>query len=158
LPRSSLCCSHLWLQRGVTGAASKAETRGAHPVVTEDSARKLLLVSTNVLISLGPASTRTEKLVDASVFTAMPQGPVFISTERGPTLRRLIFYQPSKILGCPRQVRQIKPLPSSSPLWTTDGKPHHPPRIARSRPQTSGSSAEPFSSTEAAPGRFHRAF
>lgn len=105
-------------------------------MLTEDTARELL-GSTNVLISLVPASARTDKLFNNSVFAAMPQGSVFINAGRGSTVDEtdLISALQKKQLGAAAiDVAQNEPLPSTSPLWTTENL-IITPHVAGIRPQ-----------------------
>ncbi|WP_142060115.1 NAD(P)-dependent oxidoreductase [Pseudarthrobacter sp. B4EP4b] len=120
----------------VTGVASTAGSRAGYPVVTEDTARELL-GSTNVLISLVPASAGTDRLFNSSVFAALPQGSVFINVGRGSTVDEaaLISALEKKQLRCAAiDVAQSEPLPSTSPLWRLKNL-IITPHIAGNRPQ-----------------------
>lgn len=120
----------------VTGVASTAGRRSGYPVMTEDAAREQL-GSANVLISLVPASVRTDKLFNNSVFAAMPQGSVFINAGRGSTVDEadlISALEKKQLRAAAIDVAQNEPLPSASPLWTTENL-IITPHVAGNRPQ-----------------------
>ncbi|MUU69771.1 NAD(P)-dependent oxidoreductase [Pseudarthrobacter sp. GA104] len=120
----------------VTGVASTAGNRAGYPVVTEDTAREML-ASTNVLISLVPATARTDKLFNNSVFAAMPPGSVFINTGRGSTVDEadlISAIEKNHLRVAAIDVAQSEPLPSTSPLWRTENL-IITPHVSGNRPQ-----------------------
>ncbi len=105
----------------VTGVASTAGTRNGYSVV---STKQLpaQLGTTDVLISLLPASPQTTNAFDASLIAAMKPTALFVNVGRGATVNEkdlMDALRSGRLRGAAIDVMHEEPLPSSSPLWTT---------------------------------------
>lgn len=121
----------------VTGVASTSGERNGYAVVTDKQARELLTV-TDIVISLLPASAGTENLFNSDFFTQMRKGSVFVNVGRGSTVDEsdLISALKDETLRVAAiDVAKDEPLPSTSPLWTTDNL-IITPHVAGNRPQS----------------------
>jgi phosphoglycerate dehydrogenase-like enzyme len=124
------------LGASVTGVASSAGERSGYPVVAEETARDLL-GATDVLISLVPASPRTDKIFNSDLFARLARGSVFVNVGRGSTVDEAALIaalesQHLRVAGI--DVAQSEPLPEESPLWTTENL-IITPHVAGNRPR-----------------------
>ncbi|MDJ0336054.1 NAD(P)-dependent oxidoreductase [Salinibacterium sp. G-O1] len=105
----------------VTGVASTAGTRHGYPVVSTEQL-PAQLATTDVLISLLPASPQTRNAFDASLISAMKPTALFVNVGRGATVNEtdlMDALRSGRLRAAAIDVMQEEPLPSSSPLWTT---------------------------------------
>ncbi|WP_344244426.1 NAD(P)-dependent oxidoreductase [Isoptericola hypogeus] len=120
----------------VTGVASSAGERYGFPVVAS-SAVDEILPTTDVLISLLPATDATRHALDARVLGLLPDHARFVNAGRGATVDEAALVaalQDGTIAGAALDVTETEPLPAQSPLWDA---PHLilTPHVAGGRPQ-----------------------
>lgn len=103
----------------VVGAARKAGNRSGFPVISMD----LLSASVpkaDLVISLLPYSTESEKFFDRTFFNSMKKSAIFINVGRGKTVDEsalLDALQSGTIRRAAIDVTYTEPLPQESPLW-----------------------------------------
>jgi phosphoglycerate dehydrogenase-like enzyme len=103
----------------VTGVARSAGERHGFPVRTPE-ALPTLLPTTDVLINILPATSSTEKIVDASVLAMLPGKAWFVNVGRGATVDEDALVEAlrsGRLAGAALDVFEAEPLPASSPLW-----------------------------------------
>ncbi|NNU27697.1 NAD(P)-dependent oxidoreductase [Isoptericola sediminis] len=120
----------------VTGVASSGGERYGRPVVGQDRLGELL-PTTDVLISLLPATAATHHALDASVLALLPARARFVNAGRGTTVDEAALAEALRsgsIAGAALDVTETEPLPADSALWDT---PHLilTPHVAGGRPQ-----------------------
>lgn len=118
----------------VTGVASSAGERYGFPVV--DSIDDVA-PTTDVLISLLPATEATHHALDARVLGLLPDHARFVNAGRGATVDEealVAALRDGTIAGAALDVTETEPLPEGSPLWDA---PHLilTPHVAGGRPQ-----------------------
>lgn len=118
----------------VTGVASSAGERYGYPVV--DSIDEVA-PTTDVLISLLPATEATHHALDARVLGLLPDHARFVNVGRGATVDEealVAALRDGTIAGAALDVTETEPLPEGSPLWDA---PHLilTPHVAGGRPQ-----------------------
>lgn len=118
----------------VTGVASSAGERYGFPVV--DSIDEVA-PTTDVLISLLPATDATHHALDARVLGLLPAHARFVNAGRGATVDEDALVgalRDGTIAGAALDVTETEPLPEDSPLWDA---PHLilTPHVAGGRPQ-----------------------
>jgi phosphoglycerate dehydrogenase-like enzyme len=103
----------------VTGAARTAGERdGFRVVASTDIADEL--TTTEVLISLLPATPATRHAIDARVLGLLPPGAWVVNVGRGSTLDEpalLEALRSDRLGGAALDVFETEPLPADSPLW-----------------------------------------
>ncbi|MGV8896236.1 MAG: NAD(P)-dependent oxidoreductase [Rhodoglobus sp.] len=105
----------------VTGVASTAGTRHGYPVVATEQL-PTQLASTDVLISLLPASPQTVNAFDATLISAMKPTALFVNVGRGATVDEIDLMdalRSGRLRAAAIDVMHEEPLPTSSPLWST---------------------------------------
>jgi phosphoglycerate dehydrogenase-like enzyme len=103
----------------VTGVARTAGTRHGVPVVTEAEFPRLL-PSTDVLISILPATPATRHAFSAEVAALLPPHAWFVNVGRGTTVDEaalLAAIRSGALAGAALDVTEVEPLPPTSPLW-----------------------------------------
>ncbi|MCA5893679.1 phosphoglycerate dehydrogenase [Isoptericola sp. NEAU-Y5] len=120
----------------VTGVASSAGERYGFPVVAASSIDEIL-PTTDVLISLLPATPDTRHVLDAPTLGLLPSHARFVNAGRGATVDEealVAALRDGTIAGAALDVTETEPLPTGSPLWEA---PHLilTPHVAGGRPQ-----------------------
>lgn len=103
----------------VTGVARSAGERAGFPVITADEL-PALLPTTDVLISILPASEDTRRVVNGEIFAALPPHAFVVNVGRGAVLDQdaLIGALTSgSIAGAALDVTDPEPLPADHSLW-----------------------------------------
>jgi phosphoglycerate dehydrogenase-like enzyme len=118
----------------VTGVASSAGERYGFPVV---ASIEEVAPTTDVLISLLPATGATHHALDARVLGLLPAHARFVNAGRGATVDEealVAALRDGTIAGAALDVTETEPLPEDSPLWDA---PHLvlTPHVAGGRPQ-----------------------
>ncbi len=123
----------------VTGVATTAGTRHGFPVVSTEQL-PAQLATTDVLISILPASPQTTNVFDASLISAMKPTALFVNVGRGTTVNEndlMDALHTGRLRAAAIDVMHEEPLPSSSPLWTTPNL-IITPHAAGNRPRGAG--------------------
>ncbi|CAM3381124.1 NAD(P)-dependent oxidoreductase [Isoptericola cucumis] len=120
----------------VTGVASSAGERYGFPVVASSQLDEIL-PTTDLLISLLPATPATTHSLDARVLGLLPRHARFVNAGRGATVDEgalVAALREGTIAGAALDVTETEPLPAGSPLWDA---PHLvlTPHVAGGRPQ-----------------------
>ncbi len=120
----------------VTGVASSAGERYGFPVVASSQLDEIL-PTTDVLISLLPATPETRHTLDARVLALLPDHARFVNAGRGATVDEdalVTALQDGTVAGAALDVTETEPLPPDSALWDA---PHLvlTPHVAGGRPQ-----------------------
>lgn len=118
----------------VTGVASSAGERYGFPVVASVDE---VLPTTDLLISLLPATEATHHALDARVLGLLPDHARFVNAGRGATVDEDALVEALRdgtLAGAALDVTETEPLPADSPLWEA---PHLilTPHVAGGRPQ-----------------------
>lgn len=103
----------------VTGVARHAGTRAGYPVITAD-ALPTYLPTTDVLVSILPASSSTQGIINRQVFHALPAHAWVINVGRGAVIDDsdlIDALEQGHIGGAGLDVFREEPLPPTSPLW-----------------------------------------
>lgn len=103
----------------VVGVASRAGQRAGYQVITPADV-PATLPGIDVLIGILPATPATRKVLDASVFAALPEHAWVVNVGRGTTLDEadlLAAIADGSIAGAALDVFETEPLPADSPLW-----------------------------------------
>lgn len=82
-----------------------------------------LLPRADIVISTVPLTPDTRQMLDASAFTAMKPGAIFINIGRGQTIDEsalIAALQSGHLAGAGLDVFETEPLPENSPLWDMD--------------------------------------
>ncbi|BDZ43113.1 phosphoglycerate dehydrogenase [Paraoerskovia sediminicola] len=120
----------------VTGVARTAGVRDGVRVVSEDGLAEVL-PTTDVLVSLLPATPSTRHSLDASVLERLPDHAVVVNAGRGATLDEAALVEAltaGTIGASALDVTETEPLPASSPLWDAP-RTIITPHVAGGRPQ-----------------------
>ncbi len=123
----------------VTGVASTAGTRHGYAVVSTEQL-PAQLATTDVLISLLPASPQTVNTFDSTLISAMKPTALFVNVGRGATVNEpdlMDALRSGRLRAAAIDVMHEEPLPSSSPLWTTPNL-IVTPHAAGNRPRGAG--------------------
>lgn len=128
------------LGASVTGVANSAGERYGFPVVATPALPDVLK-TTDVLISILPATPATENSLNADILAALPRTAVFVNVGRGATVDEdalQVALAEGRLRAAALDVTKTEPLPSHSPLWATPNL-IITPHVAGNRPK--GSSA-----------------
>jgi phosphoglycerate dehydrogenase-like enzyme len=120
----------------VTGVAHTPGTRAGHPVVGPSQLPELLPTA-DWLISLLPATTETQGIIDAGIFSMLPRHARFVNVGRGATVDQpalIAALESGAIMGAAIDVTDPEPLPADSPLWQAPNL-VITPHIAGNRPR-----------------------
>jgi len=125
----------------VIGIARHAGERAGYRVVTP-SDLPALLPTTDVLVDILPGTAKTDGVVGAEVFAALPEHAWFVNVGRGVTVDEdalLEALSSGAIGGAALDVFRTEPLPAESPLWrapnviltphSAGGRPQEPGRL-----------------------------
>lgn len=120
----------------VTGVANSAGERYGFPVVaTADLPR--VLATTDVLISILPATPETENSLDKDILEALPDTAVFVNVGRGATVDEdalLAALRDGRLRAAALDVTKSEPLPAESGLWSAPNL-IITPHVAGNRPK-----------------------
>ncbi|GAB4083517.1 phosphoglycerate dehydrogenase [Myceligenerans cantabricum] len=103
----------------VTGVAGSAGVRAGFDVVGPDGLAGLL-PTTDVLVSLLPATPGTRHALDAGVLARLPAHARFVNAGRGATVDEAALIdalRSGRLAGAALDVMETEPLPAGSPLW-----------------------------------------
>lgn len=117
---SALAPLYKALGASVTGIANSSGERHGFPVVSGDEVAGVL-ADTDLLVNILPALPETSKLIDGSVFEALPDHAWFVNVGRGATVDEAALDQAlrsGQIGGAALDVFAREPLPTESPLWS----------------------------------------
>jgi phosphoglycerate dehydrogenase-like enzyme len=120
----------------VTGVASSDGERYGHPVVAASRLDEVL-PTTDVLISLLPATPATYHALDAATLALLPAHARFVNAGRGATVDEealVAALRAGTLAGAALDVTETEPLPADSPLWDAPGL-ILTPHVAGGRPQ-----------------------
>lgn len=122
----------------VTGVAHSKGERYGFPVVSTDDLTEVLR-TTNVLISILPATAETADALDAQVLAGLPASAVFVNVGRGATVDEdalLAALQEGRLRAAALDVTKEEPLPEDSALWNAPNL-IITPHVAGNRPKGS---------------------
>ena len=112
------------LDVSVFGAGSRAREGDADFGTVIDSADlSSHLAGVDWVIDIAPLTDKTEKLIDAQVFSAMDSDAFFINAGRGATVDTAALVtalESGQIAGAGLDVFDEEPLPAGHPLWRAD--------------------------------------
>jgi phosphoglycerate dehydrogenase-like enzyme len=120
----------------VTGIASTTGERHGYPVVASSSLDDVL-PTTDVLVSLLPATPATRHALDARVLALLPTHARFVNVGRGATVDEAALddaLRAGTLAGAALDVTETEPLPADSPLWDAPNL-ILTPHVAGGRPQ-----------------------
>jgi phosphoglycerate dehydrogenase-like enzyme len=120
----------------VTGIASTTGERNGYQVVASSSLDEVL-PTTDVLISLLPATPATRQALDAHVLSLLPPHARFVNVGRGATVDEAALLEALRtgaLAGAAIDVTETEPLPADSPLWDAPNL-ILTPHVAGGRPQ-----------------------
>ncbi len=120
----------------VTGVASSAGERYGYPVVARESLPEIL-PTTDILISLLPATPETHHVLDAALLAQLPPHARFVNVGRGATVDEealVAALREGSLAGAALDVTETEPLPADSPLWDAPNL-ILTPHVAGGRPQ-----------------------
>ncbi|ROS73577.1 NAD(P)-dependent oxidoreductase [Cellulomonas sp. PhB143] len=123
----------------VTGVARTAGVRDGVRVVTEEdlSGDAGVLATTDVLVSLLPATPATHHAIDAERLAALPDHALVVNVGRGSALDEdalVAALREGRLGGAALDVTEKEPLPADSPLWDAP-RTTLTPHVAGGRPQ-----------------------
>ena len=122
----------------VTGVASSKGERYGFPVVAADGFPEVLR-STDVLISILPATPETTDALNDEVLRQLPASAVFVNVGRGATVDEgalLAALREGRLRAAALDVTKIEPLPADSELWSAPNL-IITPHVAGNRPKGS---------------------
>ncbi|UXM92283.1 NAD(P)-dependent oxidoreductase [Paenarthrobacter sp. JL.01a] len=123
----------------VTGVASSEGERYGFPVVASDGFPDVLR-STDVLISILPATPETTDALNEEVLRQLPARAVFVNVGRGATVDEdalLAALREGRLRAAALDVTKVEPLPSDSELWSAPNL-IITPHVAGNRPKGAG--------------------
>lgn len=123
----------------VTGVASSKGERYGFPVVAADEFHEVL-GSTDVLISILPATPETADALNEEVLRQLPASAVFVNVGRGATVDEdalLAALREGRLRAAALDVTKVEPLPADSELWTAPNL-IITPHVAGNRPKGAG--------------------
>lgn len=124
----------------VTGVANSKGERYGFPVTSTEELPEVLR-TTDVLISILPATPETTDALDEEVLGALPETAVFVNVGRGATVDEdalLAALTEGRLRAAALDVTKVEPLPADSKLWDAPNL-IITPHVAGNRPK--GSSA-----------------
>lgn len=127
----------------VTGVARSGGQRAGFPVITPDDLPQHL-PTTDVLVSILPASPSTTGIVNHHIFNLLPSHAWFINVGRGAVVNDtdlIVALKNGTIGGAGLDVFSEEPLPPTSPLWDAPNM-IITPHTAGGRPQNPGKRIE----------------
>ncbi|MBT2584885.1 phosphoglycerate dehydrogenase [Arthrobacter sp. ISL-95] len=107
------------LGANVTGVASSKGDRYGFPVVADDEFHQVL-GTTDVLVSILPATPETADALNEEVLRALPDTAIFVNVGRGATVDEDALQaalQEGRLRVAALDVTKVEPLPSDSKLW-----------------------------------------
>jgi phosphoglycerate dehydrogenase-like enzyme len=122
----------------VTGVAGSRGERYGFPVAAADELKEVL-GTTDVLISILPATADTADALNDEVLRALPDSAVFVNVGRGATVDEealLSALQEGRLRAAALDVTKQEPLPADSPLWAAKNL-IITPHVAGNRPKGS---------------------
>ena len=122
----------------VTGVASSNGERYGFPVVAADGFPEVLR-STDVLVSILPATPETADALDDDVLRHLPATAVFVNVGRGATVDEdalLAALKEGRLRAAALDVTKVEPLPADSELWSAPNL-IITPHVAGNRPKGS---------------------
>ena len=124
------------LGANVTGVASSKGERYGFPVVADDEFHQVL-PTTDVLVSILPATPETADALNEDVLRSLPDTAIFVNVGRGATVDEdalLAALEEGKLRVAALDVTKVEPLPADSRLW---GAPNLiiTPHVAGNRPK-----------------------
>nr|WP_306422948.1 NAD(P)-dependent oxidoreductase [Paenarthrobacter aurescens] len=122
----------------VTGVASSKGERYGFPVVTDDEFPEVLR-TTDVLISILPATPETTDALNEGILRALPSSAVFVNVGRGATVDEdalLAALAEGRLRTAALDVTKVEPLPVESKLWQAPNL-IITPHVAGNRPKGS---------------------
>ncbi|MET3903062.1 phosphoglycerate dehydrogenase [Paenarthrobacter sp. 4246] len=122
----------------VTGVANSKGERYGFPVVSTEELPEVLR-TTDVLVSILPATSETTDSLNESILRALPDTAVFVNVGRGATVDEdalLAALQEGRLRAAALDVTKEEPLPSDSKLWDAPNL-IITPHVAGNRPKGS---------------------
>ena len=124
------------LGANVTGVAGSKGERYGFPVVADDEFHQVLR-TTDVLVSILPATPETADALNEDVLRSLPDTAIFVNVGRGATVDEdalLAALEEGKLRVAALDVTKVEPLPADSKLW---GAPNLiiTPHVAGNRPK-----------------------
>ncbi|MDR6986529.1 phosphoglycerate dehydrogenase-like enzyme [Paenarthrobacter nitroguajacolicus] len=120
----------------VTGVASSGGERYGFPVVPADDLPEVLR-TTDVLISILPATAETADALNDAILEALPSTAIFVNVGRGATVDEdalVAALQQGRLRAAALDVTKEEPLPSGSKLWSAPNL-ILTPHVAGNRPK-----------------------
>ncbi|WGM21263.1 NAD(P)-dependent oxidoreductase [Paenarthrobacter sp. OM7] len=122
----------------VTGVANSKGERYGFPVASTEELPDVLR-TTDVLISILPATAETADALNEDVLRALPKTAVFVNVGRGATVDEnalLAALTEGRLRAAALDVTKVEPLPASSQLWSAPNL-IITPHVAGNRPKGS---------------------
>ncbi|MCD4851256.1 phosphoglycerate dehydrogenase [Arthrobacter sp. AK01] len=122
----------------VTGVANSKGERYGFPVVSTGELPGVL-GTTDVLISILPATDETTDALNEDILRALPQTAIFVNVGRGATVDEdalLAALQEGRLRAAALDVTKVEPLPADSKLWAAPNL-IITPHVAGNRPKGS---------------------
>ncbi|WP_159705671.1 NAD(P)-dependent oxidoreductase [Arthrobacter sp. 18067] len=126
------------LGASVTGVANSKGERYGFPVVSTDQLPEVL-GTTDVLISILPATDETADALNGDILRELPASAVFVNVGRGATVDEdalLAALQEGRLRAAALDVTKVEPLPADSKLWAAPNL-IITPHVAGNRPKGS---------------------
>ncbi|MFP3580033.1 phosphoglycerate dehydrogenase [Arthrobacter sp. fls2-241-R2A-200] len=120
----------------VTGVAGSQGERYGFPVVAADQLDGILR-TTDVLVSILPATAETADALNADVLRALPDSAIFVNVGRGATVDEdalISSLREGRLRAAALDVTKVEPLPENSPLWAAPNL-ILTPHVAGNRPK-----------------------
>lgn len=136
------------LGANVTGVANSKGERYGFPVVSAGELSEVLR-TTDVLVSILPATAETEDSLNEKILGSLPASAIFVNVGRGATVDEealVSALQEGRLRAAALDVTKVEPLPSDSKLWAAPNL-IITPHVAGNRPK--GSSALVLANIEA---------
>ncbi len=122
----------------VTGVANSKGDRYGFPVVSTEELPDVL-GTTDVLISILPATPETTDSLNKEILAALPSSAIFVNVGRGATVAEdalLAALTEGRLRAAALDVTKVEPLPADSPLWSAPNL-IITPHVAGNRPKGS---------------------
>lgn len=126
------------LGANVTGVASSKGERYGFPVVADDEFPEVLR-STDVLVSILPATQETADALNDEVLRRLPASAIFVNVGRGATVDEdalIAALEEGRLRAAALDVTKEEPLPADSKLWSAPNL-IITPHVAGNRPKGS---------------------